>query len=138
MAFRKIASYVAWVMAMVAMAGSLYASEIAHLPPCLLCWYQRILMYPLVVIIAVGILKKDKVLPFYVLPLSILGMGVAFYHYLLQRGIIPDSLAPCSLGVSCTTKYVEFFGFVTIPFLSLAAFTLITICMCYLLRRKDN
>ncbi len=107
----------------------MYFSEIAHLPPCVLCWYQRILMYPLVLIIAVGILRKDKGLPFYVLPLSILGMGVALYQYLLQRGILPNSIAPCTLGVSCTTKYVEYFGFVTIPFLSLMAFGVITACM---------
>ena len=125
----RILTYFSWLTATVATGGSLYFSEIAHLPPCVLCWYQRILMYPLVLIIAVGILRKDKGLPFYVLPLSILGMGVALYQYLLQRGILPNSIAPCTLGVSCTTKYVEYFGFVTIPFLSLMAFGVITACM---------
>ncbi len=80
----KVLAYFSWFTAAAATAGSLYFSEIAHLPPCVLCWYQRILMYPLVLIIAVGILRKDKSLPFYVLPLSILGGGIAFYQYLLQ------------------------------------------------------
>src|SRR3989344_5508160 len=118
---KKAVSYLAWMTAVVATSGSLFASEIAHLPPCVLCWYQRIAMYPLVVILTVGILKKDKALPFYVLPLSLIGAGIAFYQYLLQLGVFPNTV-PCALGVSCTTKYVEWFGFVTIPFLSLVAF----------------
>lgn len=125
---RSIAAYLAWIVATLATAGSLYASEIAHWPPCTLCWYQRVLMYPLVIIIAVGIWKKDRILPFYVLPLSILGMVVALYHYLLQRGVLP-SLVPCALEIPCVTKYGEWFGFVTIPLLSLSAFCLITVCM---------
>lgn len=132
----KLVSYVALVTAVVATSGSLYASEVAQLPPCVLCWYQRIFMYPLVLIIAIGILKRDKVMPFYVLPLSILGGIIAFYHYLLQRGVIPDYIAPCSLGISCTTKYVEWLGFATIPFLSLMSFVVITACMVFLLRKK--
>ena len=131
----RFAGYIAWVMATVATTGSLYASEVAHLPPCTLCWYQRILMFPLVVIITVGIFKKDKLLPLYVLPLSILGIGVASYQFLLQRGIFPD-FVPCTLSVPCTTKYFEWFGFVTIPFLSLVAFLIITGCMISLLRRQ--
>lgn len=131
-------AYLSWIVATLATAGSLYVSEVAQLPPCVLCWYQRILMYPLMVIIAVGILRKDEGLPFYVLPLSILGTGVAFYQYLLQQGILPDSLAPCTLGISCTTKYGEWFGFITLPFLSFLAFTIITICMVFLLKKKSR
>ncbi|MBI3559463.1 hypothetical protein HY085_03640, partial [Candidatus Gottesmanbacteria bacterium] len=70
----------------------------------------------------------------YVLPLSILGGSLAFYQYLLQRGIIPSGIGPCTLGISCTTKYVEYFGFITIPFLSSLAFTAITFCTVFLLR----
>lgn len=86
-------------------------------------------MYPLVLIIAVGILRKDKHLPFYVLPLSILGWFVAFYHVLLQKGILPEAIAPCSIGASCLTKYTGYFGFITIPVMSLTAFTVINICI---------
>lgn len=125
----KIWLYIAWVQALAAMLGSLYYSEIRHFNPCVLCWYQRILMYPLVFIIAVGILRKDKNLPFYVLPMSITGFLIAFYHVLLQKGILPESIAPCTIGASCATKYTGYFGFITIPVMSLFAFSVIIICM---------
>jgi disulfide bond formation protein DsbB len=86
-------------------------------------------MYPLVVILAIGIWKKDKNLPLFVLPLSIIGMIIAIYHNLLYYSIIPESSAPCTLGISCTTKFIEWFGFITIPFLSLIGFISITILM---------
>ncbi len=121
--------YIAWLQALVAMLGSLYFSEILRLPPCNLCWYQRILMYPLVVILAVGIIRKDKAVPYYVLPFSALGIVISFYQYMLQAGVISESQAPCSVNIPCTTQYLEFFGFVTIPFLSLLAFLVITLCM---------
>lgn len=132
----KILAYFSWIQATIATAGSLYFSEILHLPPCSLCWYQRIFMYPLVVIIAVGILRKDKGLPTYVLPLSILGLLFAFYHSLLQWGVVAESLVPCLLGVSCTTKFIEWFGFVTIPFLSFLAFGVITGSMILIWKLK--
>lgn len=125
----KFYLYIAWVLAVASLVGSLYYSEIKNYTPCSLCWYQRILMYPLVLIIAVGILKKDKWLPLYVLPMSILGMLVAFYQVLLQTGILSEAVAPCAIGVSCITKYTSYFGFVTIPLMSFAAFTIITVCM---------
>lgn len=131
---KKNILYIAWIQSLVAMFGSLYFSEIKHFPPCILCWYQRILMYPLVLIILIGIIRKDKNLPFYVLPLAIIGAIVAFYHNLLYYGIIPESLTPCTLGVSCTTKFIEFFGFVTIPFLSLCAFLIIIVSMMVYLK----
>lgn len=131
---QRYLAYSAWFMAWASMLGSLFFSEIWHLPPCLLCWYQRIVMYPLVVIIGVGILTKDlKKLPYYVLPLSVIGIFVAFYHNLLYYSIIPEALAPCQAGISCTTKFFEWFGFITIPLLSLLSFIFITLTMFYLL-----
>lgn len=128
--------YVALVQAVAAVTGSLYFSEVLGFVPCVLCWYQRILMYPIVILITVGILRRDKNLPFYVLPFSILGMAIALYHYFLQSGMIPREIAPCSLGVSCVTKYFEWFGFITVPLLSLTAFAVITISM--IIFRKAN
>lgn len=120
--------YSAWIQAIAATLGSLYYSEIKHYTPCVLCWYQRIFMYPLVLIIAVGILRKDKNLPYYVLSLSIPGMLIALYHVLLQKGILPEAVAPCSIGASCLIKYTGYFGFITIPVMSLTAFAVINIC----------
>jgi len=131
--------YLAWGQSLIAMFGSLYFSEIKHFPPCILCWYQRIFMYPLVFLIFIGIIRKDKNLPFYVLPLATIGAIIAFYHNLLYYGIISESFAPCVLGVSCTTKFIEFFGFITIPFLSLCAFLVIIASMLVYLKleRRD-
>lgn len=121
--------YLAWALALASLGGSLYFSEIKHFIPCLLCWYQRILMYPLVAIIAVGLFRRDRVLAAYVLPLSITGIGFALYHNLLQWGIISERFAPCVNGVSCVTNHVVALNFITIPLLSLTAFTVITILM---------
>lgn len=133
---KKYILYIAWVQSLVAMSGSLFFSEVMKLPPCILCWYQRILMYPLTVIIAVGILRRDKGIYQYALPLSITGLAIAIYHNLLYYGIIPESIQPCRLGISCTTRQIEWLGFITIPLMSLTAFTVITICM--LIFRKMN
>jgi len=107
------------------MLGSLYYSEIAGLVPCTLCWYQRILMYPLTLIILVGIIKQDEYLPNYVLPFSVIGTGVSTYHYLIQIGVFTHP-SVCSVGIPCNVRYVTYFDFVTIPFMALIAFVLIT------------
>lgn len=124
----RLPLYLAWVVAILAMAGSLYFSEVLHLPPCSLCWYQRIFMYPLVFIIGVGLLQNDKNVIKYILPLSSIGLLIAVYHVMLYYGIIPEALAPCSVGFSCTVKQIEWFGFITIPVLSLLSFIVINLC----------
>lgn len=135
---QRIVLYFSWAVAVAATSGSLFFSEVLHFTPCVLCWYQRIFMYPLVLLIAVGILRKDKGLPIYVLPLSILGMAVALYHNLLYYKILPESTAPCLLNVSCTTRFFAWFGFITIPLLSLTAFTVVTVCMVFALRLRGR
>jgi disulfide bond formation protein DsbB len=129
--------YVIFSLALFGTVGSLFASEIMHLPPCVLCWYQRICMYPMVVIGAVGILKKDKNFLLYILPLGIIGWLYALYHNLLYFGIIPEAVAPCQNGVSCTAKLFQIFGFIDIPLGSFFIFTLINVCtIIYLKYRK--
>lgn len=127
--FIKYIPYFTFVVALLATLISLYFSEVMKLVPCVLCWYQRICMYPLILITAVAILKKDKAIADYVLPLSITGFLIAVYHNLLYYGILPESVAPCTQGISCTTKQIEWLGFVTIPLLSMLTFALITLCM---------
>lgn len=133
---KEIFVYFAWMQSLIASTGSLYFSEFRHFAPCVLCWYQRIMMYPLVIIIATGILRKDKDLHLYVLPFGIIGMAIALYQVLLERGIIAESITPCLSGVSCTIKYVGYFGFITIPLMSLAAFSIINLCMILYSRGK--
>jgi disulfide bond formation protein DsbB len=121
--------YVAWVVALAATAGSLFFSEVMELPPCVLCWYQRIAMYPLVIIIGIGILTNDGRWKKFSLPLVVIGLGISVYHNLLYYGILPESIAPCVEGISCTSRQIELFGFITIPLMALAAFIIITACM---------
>ncbi len=118
--------YIALLAAWIAMCGSLYFSEVVGYIPCTFCWYQRILMYPLTVILAVGLLRRDRHLPVYVLPLSGLGIGVSTYHYLLQKTNLFSELTTCQVGVPCSGVWINWLGFITIPFLALIAFFVIT------------
>lgn len=126
---QKNSHYLAFGIALIAMLSSLYFSEVLHYPPCVLCWYQRIFMYPIVLILGVGIYFRERFVYRSVLLLSSIGLLISVYHNLLYYKILPESAAPCTLGVSCTTQFIEWFGFVTIPFLSGLAFALIIICM---------
>lgn len=135
--WRSALVYVAWAQALVATLGSLYFSEVMRFTPCVLCWYQRIFMYPLVVILTVGVLDRDPRVRRYVLPLSILGFLVSVFHNLLFYGVIPEEVTQCRLGVSCTIRYFDFAGFIDIPQMSLVAFTVITVSML-LYRPKES
>lgn len=115
-------TWYAWVVAFVATAGSLYASEVAGWDPCILCWYQRIFMYPLAVILLVAALNKDCKVWKYALPLATIGASIALYHNLLRWGVI-SATCPAT-GPSCL-QGEGWFGFITLPLLSLVAFLLI-------------
>lgn len=119
--------WVALAAAWVATLGSLYFSEVAGFLPCTLCWYQRILMYPLALLLAVGLLRRDPHLPALVLPFSLTGLGFATYHYLLEKTDIFGQPTACQAGVSCVTAWINWFGFITIPFLALVGFLTITV-----------
>lgn len=125
-------------VSLAAVAGSLFFSEVMKLPPCVLCWYQRIFMYPIALLSIVGIVRQDKSLPVNVLALSVPGLLISVYHNLLYWKILPESVAPCTLGISCTTKFFEWFGFVTIPFLSLLALSIITAHAIILLKKQKH
>ena len=124
-------AYAAWIIALLATVGSLFFSEVMNLPPCALCWYQRIATYPLVLVIGVGIVLRDRRMKYYALPLSLGGLAIAVYHNLLYYGFIPEAAAPCTQGVSCTETQIEWFGFITIPLMSLAAFVVMSLCLFF-------
>ena len=86
-------------------------------------------MYPLVFIIGAGIILKDKRLKMYALPLCLAGLALSVYHNLLYYGIIPESITPCQQGVSCTSRQIEWFGFITIPLMALGTFISLTVCL---------
>ncbi|MCF6136319.1 disulfide oxidoreductase [Pseudalkalibacillus berkeleyi] len=127
---------IAWIIALIAVLGSLYFSEIAGFVPCQLCWYQRILMYPLAVIIGIGLYLDDPKLSWYVLPFSVIGVFVSSYHYLYQKTDWFSEIGSCTKGVSCSGEYINWLGFITIPLLSFTAFMLITIVMISTLKKE--
>lgn len=115
------------VISTISILGSLYFSEIVKFPPCSLCWYQRLFMYPIAIIVSVGLWKKDKNLAYFIFPFSIIGLIISIYHNLLYYGFISESFQPCTIGASCTQRQLDLFGFLTIPILSLFGFILINI-----------
>ncbi len=127
--------FVCWLIASTSALGSLFFSEIMDFPPCALCWYQRAFMFPLAIILLIGLFPYDKSVIKFSLPLAAGGLGFAIYHWLVYSGFIPENLQPCSQGVSCSEKYIDLFGFITIPMLSLISFSIILLLLLVLLRR---
>jgi len=114
-----------WVQSLLAVAGSLYFSEIKAYTPCELCWVQRIFMYPLVIVYGVALLKRDVKIALPGLFLSGIGMFISTYHYLIQKWpLLRDSGDTCGM-IPCHTQYINYFGFITIPFLAGVAFIVI-------------
>ena len=125
----------AWLISCLSMGGSLFFSEVMEFPPCILCWYQRIAMYPLVAIFMVGLFPLSKEVFKYSAPFVALGWLIALWHNLLHLGIIEENLSPCREGVSCSTVYINWMGFITIPLLSFVAFSLLGIILFIFYRR---
>lgn len=134
---KQISLYIAWLVATVATLGSLYFSEIRGFIPCELCWYQRIFMYPLAFILGIATFRSDFTIKKYVLPLSIVGWSISLYHYLVQKVPGFAEIKPCVNGVPCNAQYINWGGFITIPFLAFTAFTIIIICM-FLIKSSEK
>lgn len=113
----------AWLLAALSTLGALFFGEVMQLPPCVLCWYQRIFMFPLALILPFGLFPFDARVIRYGLVLAVPGALVALFHQLLVAGVIPESIKPCTQGVPCSQTVISWFGFVTIPLLSVLAFT---------------
>lgn len=127
--------YIAWVVSIVATLGSLYFSEIVGFIPCELCWYQRILMYPLVLLLGIATFQNDVAVKKYVLSLSVIGWLISLNHYMVQK--IPGfaEIKPCAEGIPCTAQYINWLGFITIPLLAFTAFSIIIACMLLIKQR---
>ena len=119
--------FLAWATSIVATFGSLYFSEIREYIPCTLCWYQRIIMYPFSILLAIAVVKKDFSISIYSAILSGIGILLSTYHYSLQKLTFLQDSAPSCGTVPCTGEYINWLGFITIPFLALTAFTIIFI-----------
>jgi disulfide bond formation protein DsbB len=129
----RIAKYIApnarmyaFVITLTATLGSLFYSDVAKYTPCILCWWQRIFMYPQTVLLTLGIVKKDKNVADYGMGLSAIGAVLAAYHYYIQvGGATPLTCEAVGYSISCTQKFTTDFGYVTIPMMSLTAFVAI-------------
>jgi disulfide bond formation protein DsbB len=118
-----------WLVAAVSTLGALFFSEVMGIPPCVLCWYQRIAMFPLVLLLPLGLFPFDPRVVRYAWPLAAAGWLVALYHLLVAAGVIPESLQPCTQGVPCAEDPIRWLGFVTIPLLSFVAFTIMNLLL---------
>ena len=124
---RSLTMELATLVAFGATLGSLYFSEIRNFLPCEFCWYQRIAMYPLALILLIATIRRDRKIIPYALALSTIGAIISAYHYQLQ--LFPGQGSSCGLDASCAYKWVEVFGFVTIPLLAFGSFLLISMLL---------
>lgn len=121
--------FAAWLVAAMSTLSSLFFSEVMDLIPCVLCWYQRIFMFPLAIILLVALFPLDTRVVKYAIPITVIGMLFAVYHIFLFYGVIPEGLQPCGKGISCADVSMELFGFLPIPILSFVAFVIIFILL---------
>ena len=128
----------AWVVAVAATLGALFLGEVMGMTPCLLCWYQRIFMFPLALILGMAAFAEDRRGCLYALPLAVGGAAVAAYHTALVTGWIPQWWVPCGDGPSCSKQNLEIFHGIQIPWLSLLAFAAITFLLFACLRKTRS
>lgn len=127
---------IAWTVSLIATLGSLFYSEIVGYTPCELCWIQRIFMYPLVIIFGVALIKRELKIALPGFVMSLIGLAIAVYHYSLQKVPALQGTAGFCGDIPCNLQYVNYFGFITIPFLSLTAFLIITVIAALVLPNK--
>ncbi|CAD5373092.1 putative disulfide formation protein [Rubrivivax sp. A210] len=126
--------FAAWLVVASAVLGALFFSEVMRLPPCVLCWWQRICMFPLALLLPLGLFPYDRQVLRYCLPLAGAGWALALFHLLVVAGVVPERLQPCTQGVPCSETVWRWMGFVTIPLLSFLAFT--ALCALLLAARR--
>lgn len=121
------ALFLGWLVALTATLGALFVGEILGQAPCVLCWYQRIAMFPLVAILGIACLRDDRAVGVYVLPLATAGAAIAAWHSLVYFDVAPAAVVPCGQGPSCQGADMTLFGGLPLPLLSLAAFAAILV-----------
>lgn len=131
------AVWLAWIVALVSTVGSLIYSEVIGFEPCRLCWFQRIAMYPLAAVLLVGAIRRDWQVKYYGLPLSVIGLGISIYHYLIQAFPSMEGGA-CDPANPCSARYVDLFGFVSIPFMAGAGFIVISVLLGFYVNQNSS
>ncbi|MBK1683882.1 MULTISPECIES: disulfide bond formation protein B [Rhodoferax] len=128
----------AWLIAATATASALFIGEVMGMAPCVLCWYQRIFMFPLAVVLGLACYSNDRRGAIYGLALALGGVMVAGYHTLLIAGFVSKAWIPCGLGVSCTEQKLEILNGLQIPWLSLTAFLTVTLLLFLYIKRTSK
>ena len=127
--------FTAWLIACVSTLGALFFSEVMLRTPCVLCWYQRIFMFPLAIILGIAVFAEDRRGALYALPFAVGGVTLAGYHTALVAGWVPQWWIPCGSGPSCSQQALVIFDDIQLPWLSLAAFVAITLTLTLYLQR---
>jgi len=122
--------FAAWLIATGSTMGALFFGEVVKVPTCVLCWYQRIFMFPLALLLPIGLFPFDRKVVRYALPLAVIGGLIALYHVLLVAGVVPETMQPCTQGIPCKDQVIVWFGFVTIPLMAAIAFATIVVVLC--------
>src|SRR3989344_8098469 len=125
----------AWLLALVSTIAVLFVGEVMGQEPCVLCWFQRAFMFPMVIVLGVACCISDTSVWRYALPLAVMGWLIALYHNLLYFGLIPESIKPCGSGPSCSGADMTILGGAPLPLLSLGVFSLL-ILLFVLVRRR--
>lgn len=136
--FRERGLLVAFVVSLLATAGSLIYSDVIGYEPCKLCWFQRIFMYPQVLLMGIALIRRDQWIRVYGFVMSVIGAAIALFHYTGQLGLTPLPCPAVGYGVSCAQKFVLQFGYITIPMMAFSAFALIAVTLLLSLKREPT
>lgn len=129
--------FISWAIAVVALFGSLYFSEILQYEPCSLCWYQRIFMYPLVLLLGIAYVRRDNIISLYAMVFAGFGAIISLYQVAIQKiPFFADRAVDCG-RVPCTEPHINWLNFISLPFLSFVAFIIIFIC-CFIVWNKSG
>lgn len=128
----------AWIVSVIATLGALFIGEVMLMTPCTLCWYQRICMFPMAIILGIGCFNDDRRSAVYAMPFAAAGSIFCAYQCLLVADLIPKTWVPCSAGVSCANQKLEILGSVQIPWLSLVAFLTILVLLTHYLKKTSK
>jgi disulfide bond formation protein DsbB len=130
--------FAAWLLSLIATASALFIGEVMGMMPCVLCWYQRIAMFPLVLFLGMAVFTQARALVLPSLLLALAGLAMASYHTMLYWGWIDPTLAPCGDGPSCTQQVLQIFGAVDLPMLSWLAFATISFLLVFTLKASTH
>lgn len=128
----------AWLLATTATLGALFIGEVMGMTPCVLCWYQRIFMFPIAIVLGIACFSDDRRGAVYALALALGGLVMAAYHTLLVAGLTPKGWVPCGAGASCAAQKLDILNGIQIPWLSLAAFMALTFLLVIYLRKSSR